>query len=179
MKVTVKVEGLRELDAALAAIGKAAARRTLVRVLTKAGEPIARRARELAPDDPRTGSPDLHTSIAVSAKLKNPVGNREFAAVMKAGGTKGEAVAALRGARRAAAGEGGFATMHVGPDYRQFHAQFQEFGTAHHGPQPFMRPAFDEKKGEALDIIKATLGEEIMKTAKRQAARKARLAAKG
>lgn len=179
MKTTVKVEGLRELDAALAEIGKAAARRTLVRVLKRAGQPIADRASELAPDDPATGSPDLHTGISVSAKLKNPVGAREFAAVMKAGGTKGEAVAALRGARREAAGEGSFAVMHVGPDYKQFHSTLQEFGTAHHPPQPFMRPAFDEKKNEALDIIKRDLGDEIMKTAKRQAARAAKLAAKG
>ncbi len=177
MKTTVRVEGLKELDAALAELPKAAARRTLVRVLTKAGEPLAERARQLAPDDPRTGAPDLHTSIAVSAKLKNPVGAREFAAVMKAGGTRADAGRAMAAARREQPG-GSLAMMFVGPDAKQRHAHLQEFGTVHHGPQPFMRPAWDEKKGEALEIIKRTLGDEIMKTAKRIAARAAKKAGK-
>lgn len=30
---------------------------------------VARRARELAPDDPRTGAPDLHTEIETDVKL--------------------------------------------------------------------------------------------------------------
>lgn len=179
MKSTVRVEGLKELDAALAEIGKAAAKAVLKRVLKRAGQPIADRASQLAPDDPATPSPDLHTSIGVSAKLKNPTGAKEFAAVLKSGGSRAEAVTALRDARRASSGEDSFAMMHVGPDYKQRHGTLQEFGTAHHPPHPFMRPAFDEKKGEALEIIKRDLGAEIMKTAKRQAARRARLAAKG
>lgn len=171
----MKVEGLREFDAALGELSKAAAKRTLMRVLLKAGEPIAERARQLAPDDPRTDAPDLHTSITVSAKLKNPVGAKEFAAVMKAGGSKAEAGRAMSAARREAPG-GSLAMVFVGPEARQGHGVLQEFGTKHHGPQPFMRPAWDEKKSEALDVIKNTLGAEIMKTAKRVAARAARLA---
>lgn len=175
MKSTLRVEGLRDLDAALGELPKAAARRVLMRVLTMAGAPLAERARQLAPDDPVTGAPDLHTSIAVSAKLKNPAGAREFAAVMKAGGTRAEAGRAMAAARREEPG-GSLAMMFVGPGARQRHSHLQEFGTVHHGPQPFMRPAWNEKKDEALRIVRETLGDEIMKTAKRIAARAARTA---
>lgn len=178
MKMTVRVDGLRELDAALGELPKATARRVLLRTLSKAGKPIAERAAELAPDDPQTGSPDLRTSIIVSAKLKNPVGAAEFAAVMKAGGSRAEAGRAMAAARKAQPG-GSFAMMFVGPSARQFHAHMQEFGTVHHGPQPFMRPAWDEKAQAALEVIKTTLGDEIEKTAARIAKRAAAKAAKG
>jgi HK97 gp10 family phage protein len=176
MKTRVRVSGLRELDAALGELPKAAARRVVVRVLTKAAEPMAETARTLAPDDPETGAPDLHTSIAVSTKLRNPAGKQEFAAVMRAGGSREEAVAALRAAR-SAGGDESFAEVFVGPDKEGSHGVLQEFGTVHHGPQPFMRPAFDRHKGQALEIIKRDLGDEILKTAKRIAARKARMVA--
>lgn len=38
----------------------------------------------------------------------------------------------------------------VGPSTRAFYGGLQELGTAHHPAQPFARPAFDEKSGEAL-----------------------------
>lgn len=176
MKMSMKVEGLRDLDKALGELPKATARRVLHRVLQKAAQPIADRAADLAPDDPATGSPDLHTGIRVSTKLKNPAGAREFAEVMKAGGTRAEAGRAMAAARREQPGAS-LAMMFVGPDAKLFYAHLQEFGTSHHGPQPFMRPAWDEKKLEALGIIKSTLGDEITKTAKRVAARAAKKAA--
>lgn len=175
MKTTVRIEGLRELDAALGEFKKSTARAVLHRVLRKAAEPIGEKARQLAPDDPETGPPDLHTSIAVSTRLKNPTGNAEFAAVMRAGGTTAEARAALRDARRA--GSTSFAEVYVGPSKGGGHGILQEFGTVHHGPQPFMRPAWEQHKSGALDIIKRELGTEIEKT--RQRAAKRALKAKG
>jgi HK97 gp10 family phage protein len=168
MRATVRVDGLRELDAALGKLSKSTGRRTLLKVLTRAGEPMAEAARRMAPDDPETGSPDLKTSIAVSPKLRNPTGKAEYAAVMRAGGSKGEAVAALRGAKA----QDSFAEVHVGPGRGGAHGVLQEFGTTHHAPQPFMRPAWDQHKGEALEIIKRDLGDEIEKAARRAAARK-------
>jgi HK97 gp10 family phage protein len=41
----------------------------------------------------------------------------------------------------------------VGPTKDYFYGYFQEFGTAHHGAQPWARPGFDEGKDEALAII--------------------------
>lgn len=181
MKTTVKVEGLRELDAALGELPKATARNTLLRVLRKAGKPIADRASELAPDDPATGAPDLHTSIKVSASLKNKVGSREFAEVMSAGGSKAEAVSALRAARRAAAGQGSFAEVYVGPESSSkknaIKAIVQEFGSVKQAPQPYMRPAWAEHQNTVLEIVKRDLGDEIEKAAKRLARRAAKKAA--
>jgi len=173
-KTTVRVEGLRELDAALAELPKAVARNTLRRVLKKAGQPIAEKARQLAPVD--TGR--LRDSINVSPKLGTKAGQKEYAAAMKQGLGQEAAVAAMRDARRAAKGEGSFAEMYVGPG-RQPHAHLQEFGSVNNRPHPFMRPAWDANKDEALEIIKRDLGGEIAKAAKRVARRKAKLAAKG
>lgn len=168
MRVSVEVKGLKELDAALAqlppSIGKAVLKRTLV----KAGQPIADRARELAPVQ-AGGKQQLKRSITVSAKLKNPVGMAEFGAALRAGLGIGAARSALRGARRAAkaSGEVAFAEMYVGPSVEAPHAHFLEFGTRKMTPRPYMRPAFDSEKDNALAIIRRELGTEIIAAAKR------------
>lgn len=179
-KKTVKVEGLRELDAALGKLSKASARGVLRRVLKKAGQPIADAASRLAPDNPNGPVDDLKRSITVSARLGNKVGKAEYHEAMKAGLGKGAAVAAMRAARRAAAGTGSFAEMHVGPEYGRNSrvGALQEFGTKNHPPHPFMRPAFDAEGGAALEIIKRELGGEIAKAVARKAKRDARIAAK-
>lgn len=65
----------------------------------------------------------------------------------------------------------------VGPTTKAFWGLFQEFGTPHHGPQPFMRPAWDGGVMRALNEIKRTLAEEIEKARKRLARKAERLAA--
>jgi HK97 gp10 family phage protein len=187
MAVKVEVEGLRELDEALGQLTKATARNVLRRVLRKAGQPIADAARGKVPVD--TGK--LRDSIIVGTKLANTqdAGKAAFAATMRAGGTRQEAQSALRGAAKAAKGEAPFVEMFVGPDNRP-QAHLIEFGTGERfhrsgksvgsvSPQPYMRPAWDGEKNRALEIIKADLGDEIMKAAARAAKKAARLAAKG
>lgn len=62
------------------------------------------------------------------------------------------------------------ATVAIGPGP---HPQgvFQEFGTAHHAAQPFMRPAWDAHKHRALDEIVRALRERIERTAAQLARR--------
>jgi HK97 gp10 family phage protein len=160
MKTTVKVEGLRELDAALGELSKSAARAVLRRVGLKALQPVAETARSLAPDDPATSGNDLKSSIGVGTKLSPRQARLARSAVRK-----GEA-------------DKHFAEVYAGagPDPA---AHNQEYGNIHHGAQPFMRPAWDQNKGKVLEIIKSDLGTEIEKSAKRAAARAARLKAKG
>ena len=67
---------------------------------------------------------------------------------------------------------------HAGPG-RHPQAHLQEFGTQHHGPQPFARPAWDGGKDALLDGIREDFWDEISKAAARQAKKTARLAAKG
>lgn len=163
----IRIEGLAELDAALGQLPKTMARSTLRRVLKRAGEPIAETARQLCPVSD-IDHKHLRDTIAVSPRIKNNVGKAEFARAMRAGLGNEAAVAALRGARRAAAGQGSFAAMYVGPGPMP-HAHLVEFGSIHNAPQPFMRPAWDQKKGEALEIIKRDLWTEIEKSANRYA----------
>ena len=166
MSMTVSVSGLRQLDKALGELPKATARNVLKRTLEKSAQPMVDEAKRLAPV--KTGT--LRDSIAASFKLKNKVGNAEFAAAMRAGLGKDAAVSALRSARRAAKGQGAFAEIYVGPARGKgviHYAHIVEFGSVKDSPQPYMRPAWDATKRRALDIIKAEIGNEIIKTARR------------
>lgn len=161
-RVVVQTSGFKALEAALGELPKATARNVLKRTLTKAAEPIRARAEQVAPRD--TGT--LKQSIIVSASVKNKVGKAEYAAAMRAGRGKAAAVSAMRDARRATPGS--FAEMYVGPAVPDaFYAHLVEFGTRHSAAKPFMRPAWDSEKDNALAIIRAELGNEIISAARR------------
>lgn len=157
MKTTFKVEGLREIDAALAELPKATAKNVLRRVGRQALEPLAADMAAKAPDDPATGGMDLKRSIGVGTRLTK----RQAALHRKMFKSDKASVELFAGA-------GGV------PQATQ-----QEFGNERHGPQPFARPAWDANKGVMLDTIKTGLWTEIDKAAKRLARKAARLAAKG
>ncbi len=53
----------------------------------------------------------------------------------------------------------------------------QEVGNHQHAAQPFVRPAWDETKDQALQIVRTELWNEIAKAAKRQARKEAKAAA--
>jgi len=69
--VTVSIDGLREVDAALGNLGKATGRNVMRRVAVARLEPIAEEMRRLVPVD----SGDLKEGIAVTTK--NPKRNRK------------------------------------------------------------------------------------------------------
>lgn len=161
---TVSVSGLAELDKALGELPKATARNVLKRTLAKAAQPIVDDAKRYVPV--RSGK--LRDSIVASPRVKNKVGSAEYASAMRAGLGKEAARSALRGARRAAAGTGSFAELFVGPSTGTIpYAHIVEFGSVKDSPQPYMRPAWDGTRQQALDIIKAELGNEIIKAARR------------
>lgn len=153
MKTTMRIDGLRELDAALGELPKAAAKAVLRRVGIKALQPMAETARSLAPDDPTTQGNDLKASITVGTKLNK----RQSALARK---DEGKA----------------FVTVYMGTN--DVAGIPQEFGTVNHGPQPFMRPAFDQHAEGAIKIVADELGPEITKTAARLAKRAAAKAAR-
>jgi HK97 gp10 family phage protein len=133
-----KLEGLRELEAALGQMPKATARATVMRSLRQGGEPIARAARRLVPV--REGT--LSESIDVSPTLApSQRGDRKLVAPVE---------------------------VHVGPGQMP-QAITQEFGTYKEPAQPFMGPAWEAERMNALDIIGTSLGIEIEKTAARLA----------
>lgn len=153
MKANFKIDGLRELDAALGQLPKATAKGILRRAGIKSLQPMADAARSLAPDDPATGN-DLKSSITVGTKLNA----RQSKMARRADGKA-------------------FVTVYMGtadPAGVQ-----QEFGNVNHGPQSFMRPAFSREAGNTFKIIGKELGDEITKTAARAAKRAAKKAAGG
>lgn len=149
----VRIEGLRELERALAELPKATGKNVLRRVAVRALEPVMEAARARAPVDKGT----LKESLNVSTKLSK----------------RQQRLNARRVAQSKASVE-----LYAGPTALP-HAHLVEFGTVKMAPQPFMRPAWDATKNKALEIIKSELGSEIDKAAKRLARKRARAAAKG
>jgi HK97 gp10 family phage protein len=164
MAVTVKVEGLRELDKALSELPKATGKNTLRRAARTSLEPIVEAARGAVP----VASGQLRDSMVVATKL-----SKRQAAVHR------KLVRDTKSSIEMFAGAGSLP-----------HAHLLEFGTArrHHksgkfvgsiSPRPFMRPAWDAGKEQVLETFKDELWKEISKAAARLARKAARLAAKG
>lgn len=164
MKTTVSVKGLRELDAALAEFSKSTARSIVRRALLKAAQPMADEAKRLAPVAAVDGG-QLRNSIKVTtAKPPGHKSKAAFSAAMKAGATGAQAGAAQRAYNRE--NPGAFAEVFVAPD-KLAQAWPQEVGTVNHPPQPYMRPAFEAKKDEAIEILATEIKAEIGKAAER------------
>lgn len=176
--VKVSVSGLKELDAALGELSKSGARGVLRRALSKAAEPMRAAAERNAPE--RTGA--LKKSIIVTSKVDNKAGKAEYAAVMKGGGSKAQAVGALRDARREKGIGESFAEVFMGPaksgKRASIKAMVQEFGSVKQGAQPYMRPAFDGEAHNVIGKIKDELSTEIGKAVGRARARAAKKAGK-
>lgn len=182
-RTTVRLEGFRDLEQSLKQLSKAAGKGVLRRAGMKALEPMAELARSMAPED--TG--ELKRSIAVSAKAKGgaaEVGKAEYAAALRAGGSKADAVGALRTARRQANEGTGVPVveLYMGPEQARskqeaIKAIVMEYGSFRHTAQPYMRPAWDRDHQAMLERLKDDLGREIDKAVARAAARAARKAA--
>lgn len=155
MSIKFKVDGLKEMDAQLKALGDSQSKQVVRRTLKQLGNPIAEDAKDFAPiDNTRDDGPHLYEMIKVSAsleakhkrRLKNPQGT---------------------------------ISVYVGPGKKAFHAHLQEFGTEHHGAQPYMRPAWDKNKGVLLGRLKQLLWENIQRRIRLNAKAAARASAKG
>lgn len=68
MSVKVRIDGLKELDAALGELGKSTGKNVLRRVLRGAAEPMAEQIRATAPVDPDGGG-QLRDSAGVGTRL--------------------------------------------------------------------------------------------------------------
>lgn len=174
VKQTIRVEGLKELEAALHELPRATGGNVLKRAILKPAQAFAVEASAIAPID--TGN--LRTEIKPGKPRIITAGKAAFAAAMRSGASRSEAGEAAREANRAAGGAGRHAVVEVGPTNKAFYGTFQEFGTAHHAAQPFMRPTFDRMGNYLIDMVATTLREEIDKAVARIAKKAARDAAK-
>lgn len=149
MVVKVKVEGLKELDAALGELPKATGKNVLRRVLREVAKPMADQAAGMAPV--LTGT--LKRSVGVGSRLTKRQG-RLHRKMFKDDKASVEIFV----------GAGGLPQAHL-----------REFGADGKPPHAFVRPAWDANKMPMLERIKSTLAAEIKKSADRLA----RKAAKG
>ena len=161
MSIKFKVEGLKEMDAQLKALGDSQSKQVVRRTLKQLGNPIMEEAKDLAPiDNTRDDGPHLYEMIKVSSSLEAKH-------------------------KRRLGSQKGTISMYVGPDRRAFHANLQEYGTEHHAAQPYMRPAWDKHKGMLIGRLKDLLWENIQRRlrlnakASAKAARAASLAKNG
>ena len=150
MTITMKVEGLSEVKAALRQLPDATAKTVMRRVLRKRAEPVAEAARQLVPID----SGALKNSIVVSTKLTRR--------------QKGRHRKVDRDDVEVFVGPGADPAAHL-----------QEFGSSQHPAQPFMRPAWDRTKDDLLAGVGADMWAEIEKAAARLAKKAAKAALKG
>lgn len=148
MKVSFKIEGLKELSDALTnEMPKATATNVQKRALKAAGDPMVNDAKRQAPFE--TGL--LKRRINISTKLSP----------RQKGMHKKESKV----------------EMFVGPP-SMTRAIVAEFGSVNQSPHPFMRPAWDANKRTAFKNIREILAEEIEKARKRALRKTARLLAK-
>jgi HK97 gp10 family phage protein len=145
MTVTMKLDGFDGFEQNLEQLEKLATRRAVARrSLIKAAQPMADMAQGMAPvGDTNTLAP----SIMVGTKLSK----RQAALHRKMFRNDRAAVEVFVGA-------GPLSSAHT-----------QEFGTAHHGPQPFMRPAWDSDHKALLQRLGEIMAKEIEKAITRQA----------
>lgn len=148
MRPTIKIDGLKALDAALAELPKATAKNVLRRVGRKALAPMVEAARNSAP----VKSGALRKSMKVTSRLSK----RQASLHRKMFKSDKASVELFAGASNLP------------------HAHLLEFGTSKMAPRPFMRPAWDAGNAALLQRIKTDLGIEIEKAAKRLARKAAR-----
>lgn len=144
-KITVKVEGLTEIAAALGDLPKATGKNLMRRVMVKRAAPIAEKARSLVPVD----EGHLKTSIHVATKLSR------------------------RQRRQRRKLHKDDVDVFVGPGTDPA-AHLQEYGTSRHPAQPFMRPTFDATKDDFVEGIKEDMWAEIAKAFARRAKKRAK-----
>lgn len=164
MARSVRVEGLKELQRALKELPKATQGAVLRRILLRAAEPMRSDAEAQAPEDIGVLKGSVEQSFRLTARQRRLAGK--------------SAVRLQDGSFRAAKSTG--AEVYVGPGARDRQKApppqglLQEFGTRNHAAQPFLRPAWDAHRQQALETIATELGSEIEKSARRLAAKQAR-----
>lgn len=138
-------KGFKELYQAIAHLPETVIKKELEPLLVKSLIPMRDLARAIAPDDPLTGPPwDLKSSIEVGKKQRSG-----------------------RARRNRALGKYD-ARAYMGPTkfgYPQ--ATFREFGRLHQPATPYMRPAFETRKYQVLEVIREGLGKRLALIAKK------------
>ena len=152
---TVRIEGLAELNRALRELPQRIANRGL-RTAVYAGAKVIR-------DEARHRAPKAAQSLGIK---QPPAGTLKRSVIMKhirelsGGGRQTFYVLVRQGKKYRNQGKRGNLSQDA------WYWRFVEFGTVKMSARPFLRPAFDMKKNDALTAIKTKLAERIEQAAR-------------
>lgn len=152
--ITVRVDGLKELQKAMQSLGRKTSNRIAVKAMRKGGAIVRDKARMLAPvlkeNVPHRRAGTLRKSIQSRTKVgKN--GRTDTYIWVKGLSTK----QVLKFKEK-----GGKSSAYNPRD--PFYWRYLEFGTSKMPARPFMRPAFQQSKEQAAQAIIDTLQQEII-----------------
>jgi HK97 gp10 family phage protein len=162
---SVSVEGFSDLHTALKQLARATERNVLRRAATAAMQPMLEVAKDYAPV--KTGK--LKAAIHLTVGFDDPGFRARARAAFQATGS-------AAGVKRTKGGGQVLAQIRSGGAEVPY-ASFIELGTVRITAHPFLRPAFDEKHGEALALVRETLTVEVRKAVARRARKLAKAAA--
>lgn len=154
----IKIEGLAELAKRLRELPSELSGKNggpLRKAIGRASVVIRDEARRLAPVD--TGN--LRDNIIAVRKRKSPQGNEGYFIEVRRKRRKYANTRANRRKQRA-----GMTYESMGEAY---YGMFIELGTAKMPAQPFLRPAFESKKVEAVEVFRAEFAKAIAKAEKK------------
>lgn len=149
MAEQLRIHGAKEMEAVLKQLPDYIAKRVVTGALRKAAEPVLEEARRLAPvGEEAKGRVRLRRSKRGKVSVSN----------------YGKLKLSLRIVNVPSKKTAHSATVAVSIG-KAFWGMFVEFGTRFMGARPFLRPAFESKKHEALDRLGKELGDGIEKAA--------------
>lgn len=166
---TVEIQGMKELEEALLELGNSVAGKVLYSSLMAASTPMWKMARALAPI---ADKPYYRYWKGGKVIGKNADGTKIRSAKQRKLIQPGNLRKNITRLRVRDADPDHPSAAQVGIRVRRdgFYGRFFEFGASNVAAQPFMRPAFDSKKEEALVIIKEKLALNIEKARAKAAA---------
>lgn len=163
--VAFNLKGMPELYDALKTLSTRMGRQALERAGLDAAEPTARHIRSITPEE--TGELRESIDVGVSAEEFDG-GNKVYARTIREGGSKEQAVTALRDYRRGIKGQRGdyYATVFIGPVTGRskddvIKGYVQEFGTATMEPNSFIRAGFEQDKAALYARLREAIKFEV------------------
>jgi HK97 gp10 family phage protein len=158
MNVTVKIKGLDQLKTALTQIPLEMQRGPVRTAVKKAAEVVKKQAYQNVKNHRKTGL--LESKMAVAISVPRIPGRFSY----DVGVARGEPKRYVDNAKNRR-------LKRVGKKYRPqgawFYWRFLEFGSSHQPKTPFLVPAFEAKKFEAVDIMKSHMGAAIERLVRR------------
>ncbi len=151
-RTIVRVEGLRELGEAMRALGRETATK-IAGSMTSAGAQVVKK-------DAIRRAPEHDEPHKVDGVLVQPGNLKKNIVAKKVSKSKTPLTSAhivtVRGKKK--------------DGYAARYGRLQEFGTVHHAPHPFLRPAFDANRMQAVQAMKKA-GERRIAAAVKKAAK--------